>query len=224
MININMKNVFLKNYYLVNKNILKYSNFQSFKNFCTSDQTKQKITIERDSVNQEDIVLNIPQEYKPFYSFGKLPFFVMAENTSVLGKYTHFLPLHKTNILIFSVFTVISYGTAAFQPSLLFTLYALNKYFLNMSRKSQEVISVYLLPDKTTILVRTFFRAFKFELAETTIGREYKVGKNKYLEIKNLAMKVPLYIDMNNTKFLNSDLFKEMLNGSTSKINFNYEK
>lgn len=219
---------------LKNINLFKFKknlNFNNFPNFKlikfpfsekkgTDSSTRSEITI---SKKEDELEISVPLDYQPLYTFGNFGRLPLFNNTKDLGKFSGFIPLHKTNILLFSMYTYFSYGTALFQPSLLLTLYVVNKFFLISSRKEVEILFIALNSDCTTLLVKTFYRDLMLELSETKISaKPTKLGSKSYYELTNEQIRHPLYLNVTDGQVLSNDLFQSMLSGNISKVNFIY--
>lgn len=200
-------------------NINSFSQFKinRFSSSNTDKDNKAELIIGKNPKENSELLIQVPSEYQTVYSFGTISRLPLYENYESFKNFSVFLPLHKGNILIFGVYTALCYGSLAFQPSLLATLYAVQKLFLNNNLKVSEVLSIHLLPDLFTIHVKTFFTNFILDIADTSVGSVYRVGGSKYYELKNPTLKNSLYVK-DNGKFLNKSLFEELLNGEYEKV------
>jgi hypothetical protein len=147
---------------------------------------------------------------------NRLPIYENYTNTKY---YQMFIPLPKTNIIILSISTIMSYSTPFFQPALLLTLYCLKKIFLATNFKMLDITSIDLLPDGRSILLKNYFGSTRLDLSETELGQSFQLGKTTYYELINKFIKTPVYIN-DNGKFLSKQLFNEILNGEYETVKF----
>jgi hypothetical protein len=215
--------------------ILKFSrfnlnNFQSLKNcrlFCNSFPIRKfnskielsEISINKNEKNEEELDIKIPVDLQPYYSFGTLGHLPLFENPKILGKFTSFIPAPKLNITIFTVYTYFSYGTALFQPSLLLTLYTLNKILMGNFGKLTQILLLSLEKNCQKIYIRTLLREHRLEISDTKLTEiPINVGGTKYYELRNKKLNVTLYLSSEGT-LLHNKLIHSILNGNISKVN-----
>ncbi len=105
-------------------------NIKFIKNNYRNFSTKEEITYKPNEKDETILEIYVPEDLQSSYSFANINRLPIYENFSNSKNYQSFIPLPKTNILILSAYTIMSYSTLFFQPALLLTLYALKKYFL----------------------------------------------------------------------------------------------
>jgi len=206
----------------LNKNILKNVCFvqKPIKLFSTINN-EENLRLEVNPNEESELLINVPKNLALNYTMGQLNFFILYENFTTLNKLTSFIPAHKTNILVFTYLTYISYASQMFQPSLCLLFYMINKLFLTNSRQLCEVISLTILPNMKTILVRTILTTYKLELVDSTLEQNYNVGGEVYHVLKNPTAKHSLYIK-DNARFVHKDLVLMLLSGNYSQARFVY--
>jgi hypothetical protein len=163
--------------------------------------------------------VKVPEDLQTSFSYSNMNKLPIYENFTNTKNYLVFIPLPKTNILILSVCTILSYSTPFFQPALLLTLYCLKKFFLTTNFKMLDTNSIDLLPDGQTILLKNFFGGTKLDISETELGQSFKLGKTTYYELINKLIKTPVYIS-DNGRFINRELFNEIFNGDYETVKF----
>jgi hypothetical protein len=207
------------------KSSIKLFNTLPRKFFTEPNKINEKeIIIENNSQNSDEIDIKIPDEFESYYTFGTFKKLALFNNTSDFNKYKLFMPLNKFNIVIFSIYTYMSYGSALFQPSLFITLYTLNKYFLNTIRKEMEIIFIALNEDCKSLTIKTFYAEFLVDLIDTQISeKKIKLSSNTYYEFKNSKINHPLYFKAD-AQILSAELMERILTGEVSKVNLIYEK
>jgi hypothetical protein len=172
--------------------------------------------------NTDELIIKVPIVLQPLINYGNLNQFQLYENLSSIKYFTSFVPAHKFNFLLFSIYTYFSYGTAVFQPSLLLTLYLMNKFFLVNTRKSSEVLAISLYADGTALLIRTYFGTLKLELGDTKISPDLiKIGNKQFFQLQHTNVKAPLYICQQG-KYGHYELFTKLMSGKYLKAKFEY--
>ncbi len=187
------------------------------------EDSLQDITFNTDPENEDELLVEVPANLQPLYSYGNINQLPLYENLSSLSKFKSFIPAHKTNIFLFSLYTYFSYGTALFQPSLLVTLYVINKFFLVNSRKQLEIMSVSLHKDGSSLIIMNFYSEFKIPLGDIKKSlKPIKIGNEIFYELKNPLFKIPLFIG-GRGKILNQKLLDNVFSGNYHKVRFEYK-
>lgn len=181
--------------------------------------TKQEITFKPSDKDETVLEITIPEDLQSAYSFSNINKLPIYENFSNSKYYQMFIPLPKTNILILSVCTIMSYSTPFFQPALLLTLYLLKKFFLTTNFKMLDTNAIDLLPDGQSILLKNYYGSTRLDISETQLGQSFKLGKTTYYELINKFIKTPVYIN-DNGRYINKELFNEMFSGDYETIKF----
>lgn len=218
MLNIKRFNLLGRLSYKLPRNINKF-----FSSKIDIEEATQEIVFTPDPDNEDELVVEVPSTLQPLYSYGNINELPLYENISNFNKFKSFMPAHKTNIFLFSLYTYFSYGTALFQPSLFITLYVINKFFLVNSRKQLEILSISLSQDGTRLIIMNFHSAFKVELGDVKKSQiAHKIGGETFYELKNPMFKIPLYIG-NRGRILNQKLLDQLLSGNYHKVRFEYK-
>jgi len=184
-----------------------------------SNKTKDGVIFNPSAKDESILEITLPSEMYSSYSFSNLDRLPLYENFSNTKYYQNFIPLPKTNILILSTFTLLSYSTPYFQPALLLTLFCLKKYFLTSNFKVLDINSIDLHSNLNTLIVRNYYGTSKIDLSDTQIGQSFTLGKTTYYELINKTVKYPVYIN-DNGRFINKDLFNEILCGQYESVKF----
>ena len=215
----------VKNFSLLRR-IPIFSNRYQIRFFATKREnfdTTQDISFNPNPENEDELVVEVPMNLQPLYSYGNINQLPLYENLSNLDKLKSFIPAHKTNIFLFSLYTYFSYGTALFQPSLLITLYIVNKFFLVNSRKQLEILSISLSHDGNSLIITNFYSNIKVALGDVKKSQNaIKLGNESYYELKNPLFKIPLYMGSGG-KILNNNLLDNLLSGNYHKVKFEYK-
>jgi hypothetical protein len=200
-------------------NFTKFNTIKYFKLF--SEKSELNFTPNPD--NDAELLIKVPKDLQDLYScsnINQLPIFQCYSN---FKHFNFFIPAHKFNFILFSIYTCFSYGTPLFQPSLLLTLYILNKLFLTNSRKISEVISISIWNDGTKLFVRSYaYGSFFIEISKVKMSFAAKLDNEEYYELKIPAVVPPLILDGAKGKFVDKAMVKELLSGKYEKVKFEY--
>jgi len=210
---------------IINKNILKGIYNKRIYCFSTTNppetKTENDITLETNPTEESELLIKVPKERATNYTLGQLNFLMLYENYSNLNRLTTFIPAPKFNLLIFSYLTYISYSTYMFQPSLCILFYSFNKILITGNRRLTEVLTMSILSNMTTILIKTMIQTRKIEISDTTLEKNFKVGKETYHIIRNKAVPENLYLS-DNSRYANKELVMTLLSGKYTKARFVY--
>jgi hypothetical protein len=208
-----------KNLKLFKNQKISFSNKKFFSDKNNDNKEILDIKISQNKKNIEELEITIPRDLQPFYSFGTLGHLPLYENPQILGNFRVFMPAPKINITIFSIYTYLSYGTALFQPSLLLTLFVLNKMFMSNYGKLTQILLLSLEKNCEKLYVKTLMAEYRFNIADTKLNKTpINVGNAKYYELKNKKLKFSLFISSNGV-LLHKDILHALLNGDNAKVN-----
>jgi hypothetical protein len=209
---------FLKNLRIQNKNTLfKYFVIRNF----NSKNISHEIRFNKNENEKEVVDIRVPADLQPLYSFGTLGHLPLYENSQILGSFTSFIPAPKINTLIFGIYTYLSYGTPLFQPSLLLTLYAINKIFLGGFGKMTQVLYIALEQNKEFIYAKTLLSNYRFKIKDVTLNKNPIVLGDTYYELSINKLNFSLFISSKGT-ILNYELLNVIFDGQTDRVNMIY--
>lgn len=185
----------------------------------SSKQAETFRTLDIES-NGQELIINVPKENETNFSFdadfGKICLYENFRNNS---KPSSFIPLPKTNIVLFSTLSYLYYNTIFFQPTLLLALFLLNKHLM-LSMRGYEVIKLYLTEDLERVYLTTYIGSLLIPLGKLHISKRGIYEGISFYELKvNKGFKVYL---MANGTFLNKELVEELFTGEYSRCKLNF--
>ena len=224
-----VRNSFKKHIPIVTKESLLFNYNTPYKLFSSktskidlnNNKQEENITLETNVNEENELLIKIPPHLSQNYTLGQLSFFMLYENYTTLNKLTKFIPAPKTNILIFSYLTYMSYASNMFQPSLCILFYMINKINLCNNRINSEILSISILPNMSTILVRTVANTFSLEMGDISMDTDIKIGSDIYNVIK-VNSNTNLYFKVNGTRYVHNELVMTLLSGKYTNAKFVY--
>ncbi len=110
-------------------------------------------------------------------------------------------------------------GTALFEPSILISLYIMNKSLIVNYAKMSQVLMLALEENCEIVYLRTFFGILRFKLSELElVTKPIKVGQEEFYELKCKPLKANYYLNAK-ADILNLNLLFSLFTGKITKVN-----